>query len=207
MARLFNALVVVGSGISAAACGGQSVAQEENDGGRAGNDGRAGAGGAGNDAGGASGAGTAGTGAGGAGNGGLGGAGSSGAASGAGNGAASGDGTGGTGSVTPNAQWNCSGYYDVCEAVNGTTAARLTSPCPLEPDRPTTAEDCGANQRLTCYQATLDGNLGLVNCECADTFDNFCSWCTGIDYGAYGDPASCDDQLKVCACAYTGILR
>jgi hypothetical protein len=205
MARLFHALVVVGSGISAAACGGQSVAQEENDGGRAGNHGRAGAGGAGNDAGGAGGAGN---GAGGAGNGGLGGAGSSGAPSGgAGNGATSGDGTGGTGVVTPNPQWNCEGYYDVCEAVNGTTTARLTSPCPLEPDRPTSAEDCGDNQHFTCYQATLDGNLGLVNCECLDAYDNFCAWCTGIDHGAFGDPVSCDARTKVCGCAYTGILR
>ncbi len=93
-----------------------------------------------------------------------------------------------------------------CVDVGNTTAALLSKDCPVDASRPKTAMDCKPGELFTCYLAQkADGQLALVNCECQPS-EYLCS-CTGIGSYLYGDPVVCDDVHKICACAYTGILK
>jgi hypothetical protein len=188
--RFFHALVVVGAAISAAACGGKSEGTSGDD--------------------------TAGNGGGGTGGslGGTGGTGGDIVLGGMG-------GTQPTGSFPepgPTAQWDCSGNVpsepgvplaDGCFNVLGRTAASLTDDCPVDPTFPKSAAECTSDEIFTCILAVaVDGVPVLVNCTCETLFEgtNTCSYCTSLSRH-YGPPASCTPELKICECAYTGILR
>jgi len=218
--RFFHALVVVGAGISAAACGGKSE-------GTSGEDGASnGTGGGGGTA--ASGAGTTQGGSGGSAAGG-----STGGSMGGTGGSAGG--TGGSGSVLggmggtqptgpfpdpgPTAQWDCRGVVpseaggpsvplsDGCVDVLGVTAAHLVDDCPVNPMLAKSAAECTSAEIFTCRLAvTVDGASVLINCDCEMRYEDGCGYCTSLDQ-RYGDPVSCTPELKICECAYTGILR
>lgn len=226
MARFFHALVVAGAAISASSCGGRSSGDgssgDGDDGGApagtggtgfsgSGGTGLSGSAGTGAAAGSSGTAGTSGANAGGAGTGGSA-AGTSGKSGGGAAGrAGTGGSTGGGGDAFPgpgpSAQWNCEGNVEGCRDVLETTASRIVGECPVEPDRPMSEADCGQDERFVCYLAVDEGlNPLLVNCLCeSKSFD--CNFCTGIGSSGFGEPIRCDDRAKVCACAYTGILR
>jgi len=206
MSGFFQALVVGGAAISAAACGGQSAHAVDDPGG-AGTSGLTGAGATGG-VGATGGAGAQG----GAGSGGVSASGMGGLGAQAGVGVIELGGQGGAGGVGPlpdldaTAQWNCTGVATgACVDVLGTTALKLESDCAVDPLRPRSAADCGETQRFSCYLAvTAAGDLTLVNCVCQDGLD--CGICTNPVGRGYGPPAECAGGREVCACAYTGIL-
>ena len=106
------------------------------------------------------------------------------------------------------AQWNCSGLVPdrACVDVLGTTATPIPDSCPVEPERPRSAADCAAGELFTCVLAvTPSGELTLVNCYCEPS-PSSCSDCSNLS-GLHGGSAYCDGVRKICACAYTGILR
>lgn len=179
--RFFHALVVVGAAVSATACGGRSENQP---------DGEATGGGAGD----VGGSGTA--------------AGSS-NASGAGGGGTAG--TGGRGPfpepTLPTAQWDCRDSFSGCVDALGVTAHQLTGSCRVNESGPTSAADCPSGGILTCALAvTVSGEPVLVNCECWPGGESACGGCSSLN-GRNGTPVSCTPELKICECAYTGILR
>ncbi|HEX6273095.1 MAG TPA: hypothetical protein VFZ53_08650 [Polyangiaceae bacterium] len=193
MSRLFQALVVAGAAISASACGGKSseVANDDDDG---------------NPMGGSSGASGAAPTGGASPTGGVGGA--------APTGGMAGTSTGGTGGpVLPapgrGAQWDCSLATPdpACVSVLGTTASSIPEECPVDATRPRTAADCASGELFTCVLGvTPSSELLLVNCYCQPSSAYSCESCTNLAH-LHGEPAFCDGVTKVCACAYTGILR
>lgn len=232
MSRFFHTLVIVGAGISAAACGGQSESHSGGEGadggggsggtgagGAAANGGSAASGGTG--AGGTAGGGgsggtiaTGGTGGGGAGRGGTSGSGGSSAGTG---GLVLGGGTGGTGMKgpfpepeLPTSQWDCTNSFTGCVGVLGVTAHQLTGDCPVDETFPKSAADCASDEIYTCMLAvTATGEALLVNCECmygGSAGDDRCLGCISLRH-RNGEPVSCEPSLKICECAYTGILR
>jgi hypothetical protein len=191
MSRLFHTLVVAGAAISASACAGKS-SRTEGDG-----DGGTGAGGTnagGTGVGGSSGSGAV--------------AGSGAVPAGGSAGSTGGTGVGGLPEPGAYAQWNCTGLVAnrVCVATHGTTATPIPDQCPVELDRPRSASDCAAGELFTCVLAmTRSSELVLVNCYC-EPADGSCFNCTNLEV-YHGEPAYCDGVRKICACAYTGILR
>lgn len=121
----------------------------------------------------------------------------------------------GTGQLDPgpSAQWNCEGMGTTCQT--GTsgpyaglgTALLLTKDCPVEADRPRQVSDCSEGEEMLCHLAVdTEGKQKLVNCECEPVDDAGCTQCvsiTGQTVGALG----CRDGIKICPCAFTGILR
>ena len=113
----------------------------------------------------------------------------------------------------PSAQWNCEGLGATCQT--GTsgpyaglgTAVLLTKDCPVEANRPRQVSDCAEGEELLCHLAVdTEGKQKLVNCECEPVDDAGCTQCvsiTGQTVGALG----CRDGIKICPCAFTGILR
>jgi len=184
--RFFHALVVAGAAISAAACGGRSESTSGDD--------------------------DAGNGAGGSG----------GTAAGGSGGVGTGGSVGGTDAFpepSPTAQWDCSGasrgepsdpvgpVHQGCVDVFGVTAERLLQDCPVDPTFPKSAADCTSTELFTCNLAvTVGGDPVLVNCTCEDQSRFGCQVCFALDR-RNGPPVSCTPELKICECAYTGILR
>jgi hypothetical protein len=197
VSRLFHTLVVAGAAISASACAGKSSRTDgDGDGGTS--------------AGGGSGSGAV------AGNGGTttGGTGPAGGGAGpAGGSAGSPGGNTGLGGLPEpgtRAQWNCEGLvtYNECVALPGTTATPIPESCPVETDRPRSEADCDAGAIFTCVLAvTPSSEPVLVNCHC-DVVDasQRCAACSNLEQ-RHGEPVYCDGVRKICACAYTGILR
>jgi hypothetical protein len=181
MSRFFHTLVVVGAGISAAACGGKSQSRD-------GDENAAGSGGTGA--------------AGRAGNGATGGAETGGGA-----------GTGGMGTTgpfpepqVPTSQWDCFNSFMGCVDALGVTAHRLTGSCPVDETRPTSAADCATDEIYSCMLAvSVSGEPLLVNCDCWPA-EFACDSCISLD-SRNGAPVSCTPTLKICECAYTGILK
>lgn len=184
VARLFNALVVLGAGISASDCGGQIESDTNGIGGASGTGGSAG--------------GTASTG--GAPTGGFFGTGGN-----ATGGAISSDATWLPDAATL-AQWSCDGVLSTCGSFGDGPYVTLSAACPLDATRPSSPADCNSNEWFQCVQAQwLDGTPILVSCECTPYDAADAAPCVCIDpNGGYMD-ALCTDREKVCFC-YTGIL-
>lgn len=188
MSRLFHALVVAGAAISASAtaCGGKST-ESNSDGDDGSTGGKSGAGGT-DPTGGA------------APTGGVGSVAPTG-------GAAGSSGVGGLPEPGRGAQWNCQPTSPECVEVLGTTASLIPDECPVDPTRPRTAADCAPGELFTCVLAvTPSSELLLVNCYCEEASSYSCDACSNLSF-YHGAPAYCDGLRKVCACAYTGILR
>jgi hypothetical protein len=116
-----------------------------------------------------------------------------------------------TGGAAPGrgAQWDCSfvNPNEVCVSVLGTTASAIPNECPVDPTRPRTREDCAEGTIFTCVLAVTPApELLLVNCHCDIWGSDACAACSNLEE-YHGAPAYCDGVTKVCACAYTGILR
>jgi hypothetical protein len=234
MSRFFHTLVVAGAAISAAACAGKS---ESHDGGEGAAGGAGGSGGMGVGGGAASGGKAAGSGTGGRGTAGSGGSGGSagsggttggtgagragrGGGAGVGGGGAGtggliiGAGTGGTG-VTgpfpepkfPTSQWDCSGSYTGCVEALGVSAHQLTGDCPIDATLAQSAADCATDEIFSCMLAVTPlGEALLVNCQCLAGGEDACVGCISLGH-RNGVPVSCTPSLKICECAYTGILK
>lgn len=113
----------------------------------------------------------------------------------------------------PSAQWNCEGVSGGC--VSGTsgpyagvgTALLVTKDCPVESNRPRQASDCGEGEEMLCHLAVdAEGKQKLINCECEPVDDAGCTQCVSIT-GQTVNALLCRDGIKVCPCAFTGILR
>ena len=231
MSRFFHTLVVVGAAISAAACGGQSESHPGGEGATGGSGGSGGTGAGGDSASGGSAAssgsgdgarggssGTSGTGTGGSGGsilpitGGTSGVG--------GNGGTSGTAAAGTGGMSttgpfpepelPTSQWNCRHSFVSRDCVEtlGVTAHQLSEDCPIDETLPKSADYCATDEIYTCVLAvTVSGEPVLVNCDCWQYSIGYpCVGCSSLDL-YNGAPVSCEPSLKICECAYTGILR
>jgi hypothetical protein len=193
MSRFFHTLVIVGAGISAAACGGQSESHSGGEGAEGG--------------GGSSGKGAGGAPA-------SGGSATSGGTSAGTGGVILAGGTGGTGMTgafpdpeLPTSRWDCSNSYSGCADVLGVTAHELTGDCPVDETLPRSAADCASDELYTCMLAvTATGEPLLTNCNCTDRSDEDCGGCWSLKH-YNGEPVSCTPSLKICECAYTGILR
>jgi hypothetical protein len=237
VARFFHALVVAGAAIASTACGGQSKLTVNDEGGSGGTGGGAGKGGtSGNGAGpnvgsggGSEPGGATSTATGGASSGGgsatVTGGTSAGGSSATVTGGSSATVTGGTGTMGgtagaagkpvgplpepgPTAQWDCRQLTHDCTDVLGTTASVLMTDCPIDPTLPKSQADCESGELFTCNLAvTAGGSPVLVNCDCIEDAPGTCAGCYSLAWTTYGLPVSCSDSLKVCACAYTGILK
>jgi len=228
MSRFFHTLVVAGAAISAAACGGKS---ESHDGGEGATGGAGGSGGTGLGGsaasggtaayGGTGGGATAGGGSSGGtvpATGGTGGGGGAGRGGGAGTGGlivgGGAGGTSGTGVIGPfpepkfpTSQWDCTNSYMGCVGALGVTAHQLTGDCPVDESLPRSAAYCATDEIYSCMLAvTTLGEAVLVNCQCWTRYDDACAGCISLNH-RNGEPVSCTDSLKICECAYTGILR
>jgi hypothetical protein len=214
MARFFEAIVVVGAGLSlsGSACGG-IVSKDVAAGGATsgGNPGLAGSGAAGSSAafGGVAG-------------------GASGSAGIAGSGASSGFhgydpiygalgyagqivwGGNGIEGLVLTTQWDCRGLFQGCVAsaygddTGKQTELLLAQACPKDTSRPAMAVDCPMGLMFSCIAASYKGQDVLVNCECVAPN----SGCTCTDAGT-GQPRTgfCAGTHQVCPCAYAGILK
>jgi hypothetical protein len=190
VASLFHSLVVLGAGISGAACGGTTIAS----GGKL--DEVAGTAGGGSRAAGQNGGQSAITGNGGAGSG------SGGALL-----------IGGSPPMEPLtplpdagtlAQWSCS--TDSCaNASNGLRPFSFSQACPVDPQRPRTASECTDSEWFQCFVGAIGGTEVLVNCSCVPKSDAGCV-CMSGDVGVQF-PSQCADHNMLCGCAYTGITH
>jgi hypothetical protein len=189
VARLFNALVVVGAGISVSGCGG-----------RASSDASGGSSGA--PSGGASATGgtttTGGTSATGGTSSGGSGATTTGGATGSG-----GANIGGAAGWTATAQWDCSDQFQRCQQLN-MAVYLLDRACAVDPSRPSSPADCNDNEWLECVGAYLNGAMLAVNCECTPMSAD--GQCSCIDPSGVELRATCADNVKVCSCAHPSIL-
>jgi len=207
-ARFFHALVVVGAAVSATACGGRSEQRPSGEGaggGTSGNGGDAAATGGtlANDG--------SGSGSGAAGAGGAGSAAGEGGRAGATSTAGGKAGAGGIGpfpeAELPTSQWDCASSYSGCVDALGVSAHQLTGSCPVDATRPKSAADCSADEIYSCELAvSVSGEPVLVNCWCQPGVGSPCAGCVSLNH-RNGEPVSCAPSLKICECAYTGILR
>jgi hypothetical protein len=195
VARLFHTLVVCGAGLTLTHCGG----------GRADTDDGTSPGGQ---------TGTGGTGVGGTSTGGAstGGATTGGSAGTPGTGGAPTGGSGGFGGFGgATGEWTNQSYCEAlyCDSVQfegrQVGAIPLIEPCPIERGRPETPDDCPAGRRFTCALGVADGVARLVNCECLPATDA-CA-CPDVA-GCIGfNSEACTDEVNICGCAQTCILR
>ncbi len=198
--RLFHTLVVVGAGLAAAHCGGESVTHGETD--------DAGSAGGPQPTGGSSGAG-----------GGSSGAGSGGVialSGGTGVGAAGGAAGAGGGEIPPDAsvtaQWDCRGLVMSCDYTSGPLAGygygvEVAESCPVDPSRPRGPDDCEPGAQFLCQLAvTARGSQLPVNCECV-VDESMCGPCVSLSSGTKVSAIRCDEGVTLCPCAFTGILK
>ena len=112
----------------------------------------------------------------------------------------------------PTAQWNCTGKLTECDDTSGryvtpSRGAKLAGDCPVETDRPRTPADCPSGKRLSCALALdANGTQELVNCMCETAASLVCGQCTSLVSGRLVD-ANCSTGIKICPCAVTGILK
>jgi hypothetical protein len=192
VAKLFHSLVVLGAGISGAACGGTTTISSGGtpDHAAGSGNGGAGAGGVRQSSGGRSGVGgqliLIGTG---------------------------GIGTGGSfdaGSLPDAgtlAQWACSPYLLECGSISssGLTSFLLRTACTVHPELPRSAADCRPSELFECYVASFQGREVLVNCDCTPKSDAGECYCVSPRYEFI--PAQCSDHSSLCGCAFTGIAH
>jgi hypothetical protein len=199
MSRLFHTLVVFGAGAALSGCGGQTRDSTNIAGPNGG-----GAGGAGGETG-------------------AGGISSSGGRIAQGGNPATGGTVGTGGAMLPDpptlAQWSCETLFQDCTSLNtagGTTMGfLLNSPCPIDPKRPRTPADCTG--WFECDLASFQGTSVAVDCHCVPVDPNGCNQPSGLSpcdaltsqpwYRLSRQTDSCVDPVKLCGCAYTGILR
>jgi hypothetical protein len=94
-----------------------------------------------------------------------------------------------------------------CVPALGVTAHQLTGDCPLDGTLPRSAADCATDEIYSCMLAvTTLGEAILVNCQCWTGGEYACLGCSSLNH-RNGNPVSCTPSLKICECAYTGILR
>jgi hypothetical protein len=216
--RLFHTLVVVGAGLAAAHCGGESVTHGEKDdaGSAGGPQPTGGRGGAGGTTGGNVGAGQGGitsT------TGGSSGAGSGGVialSGGTGVGAAGGAAGAGGSEIPPDAsvtaQWDCRGLVTSCDYTSGLLAGygygvQVAESCAVDPSRPRGPDDCEPGAQFLCQLAvTARGSQFPVNCECV-VDDSNCGPCMSLSSGNRVSAIRCDEGVTLCPCAFTGILK
>jgi hypothetical protein len=205
MARLFNALVVLGAGASVSSCGGKAEGDiGDSTGGATSHSGTGGspAMGGGTSVGGRFGSGGAPSYGGGFASGGYpaGGALATGGVTGV-------AGTGGLPDEGTLAQWSCQGLFGYCGShTDPETVYHLPTECPVDTLRPRSAADCPGNEWFECIAAyLLDGTLVKVNCRCAPADALGCS-CVDLETSQIVD-AACSARTRLCGCAYTGILR
>jgi len=108
----------------------------------------------------------------------------------------------------PTSQWDCTNFYSGCVDALGVTAHQLTADCLVNDSLPKSAADCGVDEIYSCMLAvTVSGDPVLVNCDCwATGGEDACLGCISLNH-RNGEPVSCTPSLKICECAYTGILR
>lgn len=122
-------------------------------------------------------------------------------------GAAPTNGAGGSaGSTVPDAnvlaQWTCSTFSCRSVSMEGRDyrGVRVDSTCSADPKRPSSADDCAADEWFECQLgAWHDGSLVAVNCSCAPRFGSVCMC-------GQEEAVGCGENWKVCSCAVTGIL-
>ena len=200
--RLFNVLVVFGSGISAGtvACGRSTsspdAARSAMPSGGTSPDATGGA---------ELGGGPSGTG---------GGAPTTGGAASGGDSGAAGVARAGTGATDPgpSAQWDCVGQFGVCRDTSGafvtpSMGLALTGECVVDTQRPRSASDCATGERLACTLAIdATGAQSLVNCSCEAAPSASCGHCTTLT-DQRDVQANCTTGIKICPCANTSILK
>jgi hypothetical protein len=195
MSRLFHTLVVFGASAALSGCGGRTTDSTDiRD--------------------------PHGGGAGGSGPGGTGGDSSAGGVSSNGGRVANGGniGTGGTMIPDPTfAQWSCETLFQDCSQAPGSNIPTflLDTPCPIDPKRPRDPHDCP--EWFECDVASFQGTLVTVDCHCVPVDPDGCQHPVGLSacealtsdtwYRLSRQTGSCIDPVKLCGCAYTGILR
>lgn len=108
------------------------------------------------------------------------------------------------------AQWDCTAVFGGCGSRGANQAVDpylLSSSCPVDPSRPRSAADCGPNLWFQCTAARYgDAGVGiLVDCTCAPMTDAGCACPPG--FLGRERPSACHGHSMTCGCAYTGILH
>jgi hypothetical protein len=115
------------------------------------------------------------------------------------------------------AQWSCETLFQDCTQVPGSNVPRflLNGPCPVDPKRPRTPADCAG--WFECDLASFQGTPLAVDCHCVPIDPDGCQHPFGLSgcdaltsdiwYRLSRQTGSCADPVKLCGCAYTGILR
>jgi hypothetical protein len=102
-------------------------------------------------------------------------------------------------------QWYCSNLNDCAPTGHGREPFELREPCTVDPQAPRSANDCHETEWFRCFEASFQGRLVLVNCSCMPKSDAGCI-CALPFKGDQLLPAECEEHHMLCGCAYTGIV-